>query len=207
MPTANKWYEESRVEIESFFKKHHNIITTEPTSFSPSKDYHLTVDKYNNDGVIYSRGRVWESSTHRMIADIKRNHDTFWHTWVQKKNKKEYLLCGEDIQGYNVIDIENNKTYVYIDPNALEGLGFHWLDALPSPDGEYLVVEGCYFSCPKITAVYDFSKPTRLPLPKVTILDNTFNNWYDVEGWVDNRTLKINHPYGLSSFDVLTRSY
>jgi hypothetical protein len=55
---------------------------------------------------------------------------------------------------------------------------------LPSPDGLTLAVEGCYWACPYDLVFYNFSDPTKLPLPELTRIEE----YLDVTGWDGNKT-------------------
>jgi hypothetical protein len=61
---------------------------------------------------------------------------------------------------------------------------------LPSPDGKLLAVTGVYFPDLTNTVIYDFSKPDRLPLPKLRIIDSTLDD-YKIIGWNSNTTLEV----------------
>lgn len=115
----------------------------------------------------------------RIIADIRRNYGHFWHAWVFRGEREEYLLCGEDYQGYNVIDLVTAGNFVEFPEPGYQGDGFCWVAAHPSPDGKILAVEGCYWACPYELVFFDFSNPSMLPLPELSRAD-----FYEVaEGW------------------------
>jgi hypothetical protein len=134
---------------------------------SPSGKYRLEVANYTTGPKTweYTRGVVRRVSDNLLVADIRRNYSCFWHCFVQHANGKEYLLCGEDYQGYNVVDLGACTNRLVMNKGACYGGGFCWISATPSPDGTLLAVEGCIWACPYETRVYDFSSPDKLPLP------------------------------------------
>jgi uncharacterized protein YuzB (UPF0349 family) len=199
------WYQESRKGVEDYFKPSNLITEDHPVIvYSPSKKYFILIEKYSiPDAPSFSRGKVFNASTNQLIADVKRNHQHFMYCWVTL-NRKEYLLCGEDYQGHTVIDLAAKNVYNYIDENALEGLGFCWQDIHPSPDGRLLVVEGSYFPGLKTVVVYDFSNPTKLPLPKLQVIDTRLPWGFDVGEWTDNETIKLYHKKGVVYYHTPT---
>lgn len=155
---------------------------------SPSGGFTLDVSEYGaGDGSWnYSRGIVKAAGSGKVIADIKRNHSMFWHCWV-KQEQGEYLLCGEDYQGYNVIDLNNSVISFTFPPEALKGMGFCWAAVHPSPDGKTLAVEGCYWACPYELVFVDFSEPMKSPLPEL----QRFENVDAIEKWVSQSEFRF----------------
>ncbi len=154
------------------------FLTMEPVPgdaavhLSPSGAYALEVLAYTaGPGTWnYSRGLVREVASGRLLADIKRNLAGFWFTWVLRGDG-EYLLCGEDYQGYNVIDLAHARNVLTFPLEAYDGQGFCWGAAYPSPNGQLLAVEGCYWGAPYDIVIYDFSEPLRSPLPEVARIE------------------------------------
>ncbi len=148
---------------------------------SPSGRYVLETARYQQPDTqwSYSRGILGEIATGRVIADVKRNYGHFWHAWVRKADGSEYLLCGEDYQGYSVIDLATEQMTVEFGKHGFEGWGFCWASVQPSPDGKVLVVEGCYWACPYELVFFDFSDPSVLPLPELFRVseDNAPGEW------------------------------
>jgi hypothetical protein len=140
---------------------------------SPSGAYALEIFAYTaGPGTWnYSRGLVREVASDRLLADVRRNLAGFWFAWVLRADG-EYLLCGEDYQGYNVIDLAREKNVLTFPNEAYEGQGFCWGAAYPSPSGKLLAVEGCYWAAPSDIVIYDFSEPLRSPLPEVARIED-----------------------------------
>jgi hypothetical protein len=205
MNALPSWYVDGRKTIESFYKPQNLIFESDPiVSWSFSKRYCLIVERYGAEDTQYTRGKIYFSRTQTLIADIKRNHNTFLFAWVTQ-NHHEYLLTGEDSQGYTVVDLENRTTSNYIDDNAEDGMGFRWTKVLPSPDGKLLAVNGLYFPGLTSTVIYDFSKPRHpLPLPKLRVVDTQLHEDFDIIGWTDNRTLEIKTKDTGVFYDAIT---
>jgi hypothetical protein len=197
------WYVEGRKGIESFYIPKNLVFEDQPTvSWSPTHRYHLIVERYCAGNIRYTRGKVYLSQTQRLIADIKRNHQDFLYVWVQQE-EREYLVTGEDSQGYTVVDLGSREISSYIDEKAEEGLGFKWSKILPSPDGKLLAVTGEYFPGMHCTIIYDFSKPDEMPLPKLSVVDSQIMDEFDIVGWTDNRTLELQTDTAVF-YDALT---
>jgi hypothetical protein len=163
-----KNYVEWREDVLNKFDNRTLVDGSNEHHISPSGLFTLDISEYrgSDDSWSYSRGVVKEAGSSKVIADIKRNYPMFWYCWV-KQEQGEYLLCGEDYQGYNVIDLHNTNNSFTFPSGALEGMGFCWADVKPSPDGKILAVEGCYWGCPYELVFVDFSDPMRSPLPEL----------------------------------------
>lgn len=176
-------YEERRSRFLSLFAQTVRDEASVEISLSPSGRYRLEIARHehpeNRWG--YSRGVVADLATGRTIADIRRNYAHFWHAWVLKRDGLEYLLCGEDYQGYNVIDLATGANRVEFGESGYQGWGFCWVSVQPSPDGNILVVEGCRWACPYELVFFDFRDPYTLPLPELFRVseDNAPGQWVD----------------------------
>lgn len=179
-------YRLRRKSIERVFTPNNLIADSRNVIISPSGNFELETTIYSTGATsAFSRGVVKRLSENRIVADVKRNHRMFWHAWVNHLNGYEYLLCGEDYQGYTIINLTTEKQQVFFAPKGHEGFGFCWTAAYPSPDGKVLAVDGCYWACPYEIVFFDFSDPTQLPLPE---LDRWENITDPVIGWTDNQT-------------------
>jgi hypothetical protein len=180
---------EKRKRVENVCVKENLIHNTHITSTSPSGNLRLDVDQYTQGKSLwkYSGGIVTDISHHQVIAEIKRNYGHFWHTWVNHPNGHEYLLFGEDYQGYSLIDIEKGITHVYLPQAAENGGGFCWIAVYPSSDKLVLAVEGCYWACEYEVVFVDFSNPTVLPYQEI----GRISAGEKVIGWDDNDTFSV----------------
>jgi len=138
------------------------------THTSPSGNYTLEVIEYTEgpQSWNYSRGIVRQSNSGEVIADVRRNLGGFMFCWVLRPDG-EYLLCGEDYQGYNVIELASRRNVLMFPAEAYDGRGFCWASVHPSPSGSLLAVDGCHWAGPNELVIYDFSIPTRSPLPEL----------------------------------------
>jgi hypothetical protein len=135
-----------------------------------------------------------------VVADIKRNYSHFWYRWISHANGKEYLLCGEDYQGYSCVNLTDEECHVYFPDEAYEGGGFCWTAAYPSPDGLVLAVDGCYWGCDYELLFVDFRDPDSLPYPE---LGRSERSVYEVEGWTDNETIAHTHVTAVRTSDAV----
>jgi hypothetical protein len=180
-------YAAHRAEVLEVFARATPIPDSTEAFVSGSGLYHLETRRFQTPtGWAYSLGVVTRVGTPAPIAEIKRNYGHFWHAWVQHPNGKEYLLCGEDYQGYNVICLETGENQVYFPESGFEGRGFCWAAVYPSPDGLVLAVDGCYWACPYDLMFVDFSNPLVLPLPELA----HFEDLKTTSGWQDNQTFE-----------------
>lgn len=109
----------------------------------------------------YTSGVVTKGA--KTIARIKRNYSSFVYTFVTHPNGMKYLICGEDYQGYTVINLTDEVIYNYI-PKAWEkGFGFCWIEHTFDKETCELTVYGCVWACPFENRVYDFTDPSKMP--------------------------------------------
>lgn len=183
-------YRERREDLERRFKLRTLVEGTEKTHISPSGKFGLTISEYapTPPGWNYTRGVVKDLRTQTVIADIKRNIGSFWHTFVEHPNGNEYLLFGEDYQGYSVLNLTTQRMNVYF-PSAGHGAGagFCWTEVIPSPDCLVLAVDGCYWACPYELVLFDFREPEKLPLPELCRVGELC----ETKGWQDNETFLL----------------
>jgi hypothetical protein len=181
-------YLELRSSIETYFTDANRDPDSTQTHVSPSGLFNLEISGYATkpDAWNYSRGVVRDLNN-VILADVKRNYSSFWYTWIQHPNGCEYLLCGEDYQGYSVINLTKGTTKVYFPDEGYGGTGFCWTAVYPSPDNLVLAVDGCYWACPYEIVFYDFTDPERLPLLELGRLTNTLNG----SSWLDNQRFNV----------------
>jgi hypothetical protein len=193
-------YLEKRKAIEHFFVPENKIIDSGNVIVSPSGNFELEIYRYSTGpkSWAYSRGKVKRLSDNKVIADVKRNYGSFWHTWVNHPNGCEYLLCGEDYQGYSIVNLSQETYDVFFPKNGYKGFGFCWTVVYPSPDGLVLAVDGCYWACPYEIVFYDFSNPKNLPLPEIDRCESVTD---PVIGWIDNETFVFTVSYDARKSD------
>jgi predicted protein tyrosine phosphatase len=180
LATPTHSYEALRLEVLDRFNTLSEDLTSIKTFVSPSGLFKLTTSVWtgNDSGWHYSRGVLSRSDDGTLIADIKRNYGMFWHRWVVQ-DAHEYLLCGEDYQGYNVIELESGRNVFTFPPEAFDGRGFCWTAVKPSPDARTLAVDGCYWACEAELVLFDFSDPFASPLPEKRRVEHlkTLGEW------------------------------
>jgi hypothetical protein len=134
----------------------------------------------------FTQGIVSEVKTGKIIADVKRNYSDFWYRFIVHPNGNEYLLCGEDYQGYTVINCNTGKRYDYLPPEAAKGWGFCWTAAEPIDDGNKIEVYGCFWGAPFEYVIYDFSNPESLPYPELSRRTDDYDYEEDDEEGIEN---------------------
>ncbi len=183
---ADHRYKQKRRKIERRFRKMKPIESSRRIVPSPSGLYEIEICRYTESPASwdYSRGLVRLANGGKLIADIKRNICHFWHTWVLHPNGNEYLLCGEDYQGYQAINLTTRQIHNWFPESGHKGWAFCWTAAYPSPDLTLLAVEGCFWACPYDLVFFDFREPDKLPYPEIA----RFGELNDCVGWADNES-------------------
>jgi hypothetical protein len=136
---------------------------------SPCGKYRIMVKYYasGQDGCWdYSGADVFCGE--RLVCKINRNYASFWFHWIiaHPATGHDYILCGEDYQGYNVIDLTTGINYAYLPKAVSIGAGWCWIYVIDfNSETMQLVVDGCHWACPYERLTLDFSNPAKLPLP------------------------------------------
>lgn len=182
-------YVERRAHIEKRFIKENLIGNEKKVDISPSGKFSIEIQYYSTgEGTWnYSRGIIKECENNDIIADIKRNYSSFWHAWIDHDDGNEYLLCGEDYQGYSAINLNSGEHHIHFPESAYNGGGFCWVDAYPSPSGNKIAVYGCYWAAPFEIVIYDFNIPQDLPFTEL----HRESDIYDFDEWVDDEEFLI----------------
>lgn len=179
-------------EIRTDIKTHFDKNTFNKVDFeifiSPSQLFRIEATELSEleNSRELTKVEIYLQHTDEKIFDFFINDSRFFHGFV-RTNDIEYFICAEDILGgQTVIDLTNRKIAGY-SPNKN---GFIWTDFHVSPDGKKLATIGCYWACPYIIKVFDFSKPLDLPLKEtqeIELLDND----EIILAWLDDKTLKM----------------
>lgn len=158
------------IEDAIIFRPENSHVEQREIHLSPSNDYKLVVTPYSDPGGGSGRtqGLIYQNGSDIPIAEVRRNYGVFPHAWVEgHRNGNSYLICGEDYQGQTVVELNTTKRIDYVPDGARKGWGFCWGSIHPSPDGQMLAVEGCFWACPWEIRVYDFADPMNHPLAEL----------------------------------------
>jgi hypothetical protein len=151
-----------RDKIEKFFIPE-NALPGVREDVSPSGRWKLVVTSYKTTpgAWSYTRGEVYDTTTGAKVADVRRNYSCFWSLWAEDHavTGDDYLLCGEDYQGYTVVNLTRGVQRSYIPDEAFEGHGWCPADGEVVGHGTMLKLEGCYWACPYNYRILDFSSP------------------------------------------------
>jgi len=133
------------------------------TFASPSGRYKITITQAD-EGWGRSIATIRTATGITVLHTVERNYPTFWYLFVEdhKVTGHDYLLCGEDYQGYTVIDLTKGSRVDYLPPEAKQGHGWCVADMVLESDGITLRAEGCYWACPYEYRFFDFSDPTKV---------------------------------------------
>ena len=158
------------------------------TFLSPSKQFRLDATNFWSKELNWdlTKVEIYDQILNEKLFDFFVNESRFFYGWVKAK-EVDYLLCAEDIfGGQTVVDL-TNRTMTGYSPNED---GFIWTDFHLSPDGKILATIGCYWACPYIIKIFDFSDPMKLPLTEIKEIE-LLDNDEIILGWLDNETLQM----------------
>lgn len=182
--------EEIRAAIKTYFEPANLIEGTAETTVSPSGNYRLDTSSFYqtkpNCNWSVTKVEIFENKSNKIAFSFFCNDDQFFYSWLNQDNT-EYFICAEDIfGGQTIIDLTNRKMESY-SPNKD---GFIWTDFHLSPDGKYLAAIGCYWACPFVIKLFDFTNPLSLPLTEIKEI-KLLDNDEIIISWVDNENLKM----------------
>jgi hypothetical protein len=178
--------------IRAKFKKDFEEQTFQKGDFeiliSPSNKFRLDITNFwlKDPNWDLTKVEVYEQTSNEKLFDFFVNESHFFRGWLTKNNI-DYLICAEDVfGGQTVIDLTNRKMVGY-SPNED---GFIWTDFHLSPNGETLATIGCYWACPYVIKLFDFTDPMTLPLTEVKEIELLQNNEI-ITSWLDNDTIQL----------------
>lgn len=182
-----------------YYVEENRVPDKQKVILSPSGTYRLVVDQYRTCGPDpnakqrswnYSRGQIIKVMTSEVIETVYRNYPSFWYCFVEHPNGCEYLFCGEDYQGYDLVNLSTGERRSTLQDNAFLGWGWCTANMVSSPNGKYIVADGCYWACPYDLRVLDFSNPENFPLPILTTLPDgpSFKGWDSEDSFLYQRT-------------------
>ena len=158
------------------------------TYLSPSNHFRIDTTNFFSEELSWdlTKVEIFDLKLKEKLFDFFVNESRFFYGWVTT-NGIEYLVCAEDIfGGQTIIDLTNRKIESY-SPNED---GFIWTDFHLSPDGKKLATIGCYWACPYVIKIFDFTNPLKLPLKEISEI-RLLENDEIILGWLDNLTLQM----------------
>lgn len=106
--------------------------------------------------------------------------DAEFHTLIYHRNGNKYLVYRQELYGYTVFDLANNKEFQYYPQCVLDGREyFIWTDVHYNPLNNLLAVSGCIWAAPWSTLIVDFENPMAEPKFQHDIID-CLEGGYDV---------------------------
>ena len=158
------------------------------TYISPSNQFRIDTTNFwsKEPNWDLTKVEVFDIKLDEKLFDFFVNESRFSYAWITKSNI-EYLVCAEDIfGGQTIIDLTNRQIEGYSPKED----GFIWTDFHLSPDGTKLATIGCYWACPYVIKIFDFTNPLKLPLKEIIEIE-LLDNDEIILGWLDNLTLQM----------------
>ena len=98
--------------------------------------------------------------------------DAEFHTLIHHHNGNRYLVYRQELYGYTVFDLNNNKDFQYYPQCVLDGREyFIWADIHYNPLNNLLAVSGCIWGAPWGTLIVDFENPMAEPAFQIDVID------------------------------------
>jgi hypothetical protein len=181
--------DEIRADIKAYFDSSNFIEGIVETNTSPSGRNRLDTSVFTqtkpNCNWSVTKVEIFDNSLNEISFSFFCNDDSFFYSWLTIGDT-EYFICAEDVfGGQTVIDLTNKKMSSY-SPNKD---GFIWTDFHLSPNGKILATIGCYWACPYVIKLFDFTNPSNLPLTELKEIE-LLDNDEIILGWTDNTTIR-----------------
>lgn len=134
---------------------------------------------------LLTKAEVFRAESVEAIFSFLINDDRGFFSWAEARGS-EYLISAEDLFGGQSIFNLTNGTKAGYSPGED---GFIWTDHYASPDGKTLAVIGCFWACPFVIKLLDFTNPMTLPLPEIREID-LLDNDEIILNWIDDTSFR-----------------
>lgn len=179
---------ELRAELQASLRAHAFQPEVVEHAMSPSGHFRLVATPFSSAEIRQELTRLvlFKHGETHPLAEVWANNSPAFFGWAATAGR-EYLLCAEALLGgQTVVELPSGKVASYAPPDQD---GFIWTEFHLSPDGRTLAVGGCYWACPYVIKLLDFSAPLVLPLPEIQEIE-LLDNDEELLGWLNNDTLK-----------------
>lgn len=142
------------------------------------QNYKITIEHYKTKDGYWNYTKCNICKNNELIISLERNYNSFPFTIFTHSNEQDYMICGENYQGYTVVNLTNGTKQSVLNKGHEKGCGFcpyHWEYDY---DDNQLKMIGCYWGANEEEHVYDFSNPNQLPLK---LLYTITESDYDIE--------------------------
>ena len=156
---------------------------------SETDNFYFTAENFRQNDTkrnwVVSKIKIWETGNPTFDFDyISNSEDTIQQSCWMIKDGTEYLFLPEATGGQSVYDTKLKQLHSFYSDEE----PFIWLKLCPSPDGNKLAVEGCYWACPNELRIYDISEIAKLPYPLIH-QETKFDQNCEIEKWQNNHQL------------------
>lgn len=182
--------EKVRQDIQKYFDEN-NRLEKERYELSEGGLYYFTSERYKQNDPkrnwVICKIEIYNIETTEKILEYFTDADDndYCACWF-KKNGDDYLILPEAFQGQSIVDIREKKLYSFYSSEE----PFIWQLIYPSPGGNKIAVDGCYWGCPNELRVYDTNKITNLPYPMI-YQEASFDVNCVFEHWEGNNMIVI----------------
>lgn len=182
-----------RREINLYFDPNNRFNEVEQYGLSESGLYYFTSERYKQTDPkcnwVVCKIEIWDTEKAEKIYEyITDADDTDYCAKWLSKNNKEYLILPEAFQGQSIFDVNARQLHSFYSSSD----PFIWTGIYPSPDGNKIAVDGCYWACPNELRIYNTENITALPYPLIYQESGFTNkNGCAFEYWADNNTVVV----------------
>jgi len=150
-------YEDYQAKRKEWDCREEAITRTEEVRTSPCGKYSIVITHHKVPVYVdHSVGKVFRGD--ELITTIKRSYNWFFSHWFgTHANGHEYLICGEDLSGQTIIELDTGKRIDYSKD------AFIWEEITKSPSTNGIAVYGEYWGATAETFFFDFSEPMSPP--------------------------------------------
>ncbi len=179
----------TRNEITKYFSENNFIENSLKKISSPDGLYHVITKDYlqaiKTATWYVSKIEIYNSNNN-LIFKIIIDDTHFFHDWIYMNND-HYLIFAENMcGGLSVLELKTGHFNSFSDGTD----GFICTLFKTSPNKDLIAIDGCYWACPQIIKIFDFSRPLELPYKEIAEIYYPEKNISTVK-WENDDTLLI----------------
>jgi len=145
-----------------------NLIKSDKISLNNLFDLEINYYKTNKEIPNFSQGIITNNKTFHNIY-INRNYSDFPFLFITHTNGRCYLICGEEYQGFTVVNLNTQQKINHFSKGYLTNKGFCPYEWLYDRDNNYLNILGCDYYGKEEIITYDFHNPDKEKYKRINL--------------------------------------
>lgn len=122
-----------------------------------------------------------------LLNIILDNEDFRFHEWIETEYDRYLVFAENQCGGQSILNLKKFEFNSFADGTDGFINCFYHL----SPDYKTLAIQGCYWACPDIIKIFDFTDPMSLPFKEIKEIWSEKGEHVSFINWEDNHTIKV----------------